>query len=135
MAFISLFSRKQYVGYKKKMMYITKAVRYSTIGKDELIEHASQDSSVPSAMLGASYDALFVQIKELLLNGHSIQLGDLGTLRFSINAQAVTDKEDVGADLVKSRKILFRPSPKLRRLISAVNFKMESINDGESTQP
>ena len=135
MAFISLFSRKQYVGYKKKMMYITKAVRYSTIGKDELIEHASQDSSVPSAMLGASYDALFVQIKELLLNGHSIQLGDLGTLRFSISAQAVTDKEDVGADLVKSRKILFRPSPKLRRMINAVNFKLESINDGESAQP
>ena len=135
MAFISLFSKKQYVGYKKKMMYVTKAARYSTIGRDELIEHASQDSSVPAAMLGASYDALFVQIKELLLNGHSIQLGDLGTLRFGISAQAVADKEDVGADLVKSRRILFRPSSKLRRLINAVNFKLESINDGESTQP
>lgn len=133
MAFISLYSKKQYIGYKKKMMFITKAVRYSVINDNELIEHASIDSGVPSAMLKASYEALLVQIKELLLNGHSIQLGDLGTFQFSVSCQAVADKEDVGCDLVKRRRVLFRPSKKMRDLIKNVKFKMESINEGDQS--
>ena len=122
MSTIVLNAKKRKIGFSKKVAYVTRAVRYNTIGTDELVTHASADSGVSKAMLKATFEAIMQEIQQLVLNGHSIQLGDLGTLQFSISCKSVEDKEDLSTDLIKTRRMLFRASSKLRDEMNDVKF-------------
>ena len=122
MSTIVLNAKKRKIGFSKKVAYVTRAVRYNTIGTDELVTHASADSGVSKAMLKATFDAIMQEIQQLVLNGHSVQLGDLGTLQFSISCKSVEDKEDLSTDLIKTRRMLFRASSKLRDEMNDVKF-------------
>ena len=122
MSTIVLNAKKRKIGFSKKVAYVTRAVRYNTIGTDELVTHASADSGVSKAMLKATFEAIMQEIQQLVLNGHSVQLGDLGTLQFSISCKSVEDKEDLSTDLIKTRRMLFRASSKLRDEMNDVKF-------------
>ena len=133
MGTIVLKAKKQKVGLTKKIAYVTRAVRYTTIGKDQLVEHASADTGVSEAQLAASNKALMQEIRQLLLNGHSVQLGDMGTLQFSISCKTVENREDLSTDLVRARRIIFRPSVKLYDDIKRVKFETVVIEDEEDS--
>lgn len=126
MAHITLKSRLQNVGITGTQLYITKPVTYSKISERDLIRHASQDSGVPQAMMYAAFDAIMLQIKELLLNGHSIQLGQLGSMRFSIRCKSAKKLEDVSVNNVKTRRLIFTPSPEMKNEIKGVKFTIET---------
>ena len=128
---IMLRAALQKVGFSHENKYITRAVRYSTINADDLAEHASVDSGISKAMLKAAFESMLIQAEELLLNGHNIVLGNLGTLQFTINCTAVDTKEEVTAENVTRRKILFKPSMTLKRKIAAVGFETEIVSDGK----
>ena len=132
MGTIVLKAQKQKVGLTKKLAYVTRAVRYSTIDKDQLVEHASADTGVNEAQLVAGHKALMQEIRQLVLNGHSVQLGDMGTLQFSIRCKTVENKEDLSTDLVKARRIVFHPSARLRDELKRVKFETVVADDDES---
>jgi len=132
MSLITLAARKQKTGLQKKIAYVTRAVRYSTISKDDLAQFASADSGISRAQLLASFEALQQEIEQMLLNGHSIQLGDMGTLRFSISCKTVENREDLSTDLVRARRILFQPSPRLKQEIKNVRFETVVADDPET---
>ena len=132
MSTIVLNAKKRKIGFSKKVAYVTRAVRYNTIGTDELVTHASADSGVSKAMLKATFEAIMQEIQQLVLNGHSVQLGDLGTLQFSISCKSVEDKEDLSTDLIKTRRMLFRASSKLRDEMNDVKFDTVIIDDEDS---
>lgn len=121
----------QRVACADKDMYVSRPVTYSKIDTDELIEHASTDAGVSKANVAAVFYAIIQQVEELLLNGHSIQLGQLGTLRFSMNCKASDNAEDVGADKVMRRKILLYPSAKLKQSLERVSLTGFTADAGE----
>lgn len=82
---------------------------------------------MPKAMMRASFDAIMLQVKELLLNGHGIQLGDLGTFRFSIKCKSVDNAEDISVNNVKRRRIIFTPSSDMRNAIKRVKMEIEPM--------
>lgn len=130
MATINLRAKKQKTGFTKEEAYVTRAVRYNTITTDELVDHAAEDSNVPKAMLHASAEALLLQAKELLLNGHTIEFKPLGFLRFSVSCKTVKNKENVSANLVRTRRILFQPSTRLKADMKRINFITTVEEDG-----
>lgn len=73
-------------------------------------------------------------MEELLLNGHSIQLGQLGTLRFSMNCKASESAEEVSADKVLRRKILLYPSAKLKQALERVSLTGFTADAGEEEE-
>ena len=95
--------------------YVTRPIRYSTIGVDEICDYVASDSTLPRAYVAAVAEGIFKQIEEMLLNGHSIKLPNLGTLRFSLSAKARKTVEEAGATAVYRRRIIFIPSGILRR--------------------
>jgi predicted histone-like DNA-binding protein len=126
---INLISKKQKTGFDKQPAYVTRAQRYNTISTDELVDHAAEDSNVPKAQLRASAEALMLQAKELMLNGHTIEFKPLGFLRFSISCKAVKNKENVSANLVRTRRVIFRPSTRLKAEMRRVNFTTTIVDD------
>lgn len=56
-------------------------VRYSNIGTEELLERIVENTSVPRGVIRAAVDAIVDSISNFLVNGHSVQLGGLMSLR------------------------------------------------------
>ena len=120
MGHIIFNAQKQKIGFNKKVAYVVKPFRYSTLSDEDVAQMASDDSGITVSQIEQCLAALEKQIRQLVLNGHSIMLGPLGSLRFSESAKSVEDKEDYSVDLIKRRRILFKPSKKLMQEIRKV---------------
>ena len=107
--------KEQQCGLDKKQRFYTRVSRASVIDDDLLIEYASNDSGI-----------LMTQVKELVCNGHSVQLGDMGTLYFKVHAKISEEEADAGGAAVKSKRIGFRASKGMRQLMAGVNFIVKS---------
>ena len=95
-----------------KRYIVPTPIRYSTIGRKELIAHAAADGSITQGVLEQTFDAILHEMEQMLCNGHGLEFGDLGIFRFGLDMKAKPEdkKEEVGADLIKRKRIIFTPS-------------------------
>ena len=121
---VKLKVKEQQCGLDKKQRFYTRVNRASVIDDDVLIEYASNDSGIRIEQIAAVYRSLMTQVKQLVCNGHSVQLGDLGTLYFKVHAKISEEQADAGGSAVKSKRIGFRASKVLRQLMQEVNFEV-----------
>lgn len=61
--------------------YYAQKVRYSNIGNEELLNRILDNTSIPRGVIRAAVDAIVDSINNFLLNGHSVELGGLMSLR------------------------------------------------------
>lgn len=115
MSTIQLKKVTKRIGYMKKDMVLTSNVRYSTIKASDLISYASENSGISRANMAAAFYAIEQQLYQFLCNGHSLQLGSLGTFYISTNAHAVEvgEEKEAGAAAVYRLSVQFRQSKKL----------------------
>ena len=57
---------------------------------------------------------LYSTLDQDKVEGHSVALPGLGTMRFGLRAKAVEDVNDVKASLIKTRRIIFTPTQELK---------------------
>lgn len=140
MGTINLKTSLRRIGFLKENpeKYVTTVVRYSTIGSEELIKMASENSGIPKAQMAASFYALNQQIEQFVLNGHALEIGSLGTLYLTSNAKASDSREEAGVDSLVRISVRFRQSKKIRNLLNSnVNFSLPSLKkkkeEGDAT--
>ena len=63
------------------------------------------------------------QIPKYLLDGQSVELGELGTLRISFSSEGVDNVDDFNASLTDGVKIVFTPGVKLKENLIRVHFE------------
>jgi predicted histone-like DNA-binding protein len=66
---------------------------------------------------------LFKVIIRLLLDGHTVQLGELGSFRVTAHGESSATEEEVNASKIKSVHIHFTASDSLREQINKATFK------------
>ena len=112
-------------------MYVTSPEIYSKITADQIIAYASENSGIAKAQMASSFYALNQTVEQFLLNGHSLELLNLGSLYLSVNAKAVEEEKNAGAKAVKRISVKFRQSKKLRDLINSnVQLVSELTKEG-----
>lgn len=118
---INLKTRQQRIAYKKndEKYFLTSSETYSRISNDTLIELCSENSGIPKAQMASAFYALNQQVIEFLLNGHSLELLNLGSLHLAITAKAAETQKEAGAKAVKRITVKFRQSKKLRNIINS----------------
>lgn len=116
---INLTSQLKRIAYKDANMYVTTPEIYSKITADQIIAYASENSGIPKAQMASSFYALNQTVEQFLLNGHSLELLNLGSLYLSVSAKAVEEEKNAGAKAVKRVSVKFRQSKKLRDLINS----------------
>ena len=57
-----------------------------------------------------------------LMDGNTVELGDLGTFQLSVNSSGVSQEEDVTPNLVKKINLHFIPSTEVREAINKATF-------------
>lgn len=137
---INLKTRQQRIAYKEddKEYFLTSPEQYSRIDADQIIEYSSENSGIPKAQMASAFYALNQQVEQFLLNGHSLELLNLGYLYLSVNAKAVETEEEAGAKAVKRISVKFRQSKKLRdkinsnvQLVNALTGKQSSSSESQ----
>ena len=104
---------------------VARAVRYSTVKKDELVSYAAQSSHIPESQLTACTLAIREAIAYFVMNGHHVDLGKFGILGARTLQKAATDEEEVNAKLVHRVSISYRPSVEIKQAISAIRIDTE----------
>jgi len=64
-------------------------------------------------------------IPEFLIEGATVELGDLGRLQVSISSEGADTEEDFNKEMVKSCKVSYRPSVQVKETLAAVKFEKE----------
>ena len=100
-------------------------MRYSTVKGDQLVSYAFQSSHIPESTLLACTLAVREAISYFVLNGHHVNLGKFGTFGIRTLQKAVTDAEEVSAELVKRITIGFTPSAEIKKAIAAIHIETE----------
>ena len=116
---------------KKKEIYCTRNVTLPRISSSDLVAAAARNSGLDRGTLQAAMDALNKEFQNYLLIGHSVEVPNIGTFRFRINAHGTDTEQEAGAGQIYTRKIWFQCNRELWRLCQAVQFEQMPTGDTE----
>ena len=115
-----------------KKGYSLRPHRLHTIESRELAEYAEQDSQIDRARVEYIMASVVKQIKEMVLNGHKVELGDLGVIGLTCQGTGSERQEDVSVKKnVKGLKVTFRPSLYLKEKMTRVSMTLVTPRDGK----
>ena len=97
-----------------KYRYVLKPDLYTSLSQAKVIKEAALRSGVSRGVMQACWDAAGKVIKAWAMEGHSVALPGLGTMRFGLRSKAVEKVEDVKTGLIESRRIIFTPDVDLK---------------------
>ena len=126
----------QRVAILNKEGYVSRAVTYSKIDGEDVLEYAAQNSGINQAQLSAAMYAIRQSFVNFLLNGHSVELPGVGIFRVGVNAKMVDEATKVSVDQIYRRKIHFLPSTVLKDRLTRISFSTDPTEmDAETTTP
>lgn len=128
---INLKITHRFVKVLNKSLYMIRPITYSRIDKNTLLNRAADNTQVKKSDIYESMDAVSREFRNFLCNGHSVEFPDLGTFRIGIQAKASETLEQINAEQVYRRKIIFTPSSLLKQMLNSVN--LVSDNGDETT--
>ncbi len=96
--------------YAGQYRYMLQTDTYSRLSEEKTIQEVARYSGQSQGTVVAVLFGAAECLKNYGTEGHAISLPALGTLRFAINAKSVASVEEVGTDLIETRKVLFTPS-------------------------
>jgi len=94
--------------------YCLAASIYNTLSASKVIKEAALRSGISKGVMTACWDAAAEVIKAWSTEGHSVAIPGLGTMRFGLRSDSVTDVNKVSTDLITSRRVIFTPCTEIK---------------------
>ncbi|WP_282038721.1 HU family DNA-binding protein [Saccharicrinis aurantiacus] len=89
---------------------------------EDIIPAIEKMSTVSGADISAVLYSLLDVTPDMLADGYSVKLGDLGTLRVSFSSEGQATPEEVTVHTIKGQKVLFTPGKKLKKMLENLTF-------------
>jgi len=102
--------REVKLGKKPGKKFVMRPDLYIPIAEKKVFAEAATHSGISSGVIKAAWDAAGEVIRTWATEGHSVPLPGLGTMRFGVRSKAVEKLEDVKANLITTRRIVFTPN-------------------------
>ena len=102
--------REVKLGKKPGMKFVMRPDLYIPIAEKKVFAEAATHSGISAGVIKAAWDAAGEVIRTWATEGHSVPLPGLGTMRFGVRSKAVEKLEDVKANLISVRRIVFTPN-------------------------
>lgn len=103
--------------------YYAQPELYSQISKQDIVEAAQRNTSIPRAYLDMAYDALINEVENFVMNGHSVQIPNLGTISCRIKCKGADSRATFTTEFIKKVGFTFLPDPYIKRLLKKVQFR------------
>ena len=129
---IQINARQQKLKFNKNSegtyMYVMHVHQYSNLNAKKVIDEASAHSGIGKGALKGAWDAIGDVIRSWVTEGHSVTIPGLGTIRFSVQAKAVEDVNDVAKKLITSRKVVFTPDSDILATLRGTSVQITCID-------
>ena len=114
-------------------LYVPKFVMrpdlYVPIAEKKVFQEAATHSGISSGVIKAAWDAAGEVIRTWATEGHSIPLPGLGTMRFGVRSKAVEKLEDVKANLISVRRIIFTPNVDVKDELKNTSIQITCLDE------
>ena len=123
------------VGPKKgKELYGLKWVNYGSLSSEALLEEVDAASTFSDADSEAILKEFVEVVMRRVANGHSVDLGVLGTLRPKISAKAVDTEAECTAETIQTVGLVYQASTKLSSDAKKMSVNVISISPSGSVE-
>ena len=99
-----------FVKGEEKWAYVLQAELYNTLPQAKVVQEAAIRSGIAKGSINAAWEAIGEVIRAWATEGHSVAIPGLGSMRFGLRSNAVADVNQVGTDLITSRRVIFTPN-------------------------
>ena len=113
-------------GVKK---FVMRPDLYIPIQEKKVFKEASVRSGISVGAMKAAWDAAGEVIKAWATEGHSVPLPGLGTMRFGVRSTAVEELEDVKANLITTRRIVFTPAVEVKEELQNTSIQITCLDE------
>ncbi len=123
------------IAFNDSEKLVGQAVRYTTIDYASVVSYAAKAANVPESSVEMAMEAIFDAMNYFVLNGHSVQIPNLGTFSLSVSVKSSTSEAEFSANFAKNLRrvyIRFLPDPELRAMIASTAINT-SVDDGGYT--
>ena len=121
--------------YADTYRYVMMPELYTALAQDKVIKEAALRSGVSRGVMQACWDAAGEVIKAWATEGHSVALPGLGTMRFGLRAKSVANVNDVKANLITCRRIIFTPTVELKDELASTSVQITCYDkDGKEVK-
>lgn len=111
---------------------VGQAERYSTIEYAAIVAYAAKAAAVPESSIEMAMEAIFDAVNYFVLNGHSVQIPNLGTFSLGISAKSTQTEAEFTAKFAENLRrisIRFLPDPELKQMISSTTISTSVTED------
>lgn len=99
------------------------AVKRGTINNYQLSKGIASKSSLTRGAVMNMIENMVDEIPRYLVDGYSVNLNNLGTLRLSLSSEGVNEPGDFIAENIKNTRVVFTPSPEFKKMLEKIDFK------------
>ncbi|MBQ8064218.1 MAG: hypothetical protein IJ200_00995 [Prevotella sp.] len=115
-----------------KQGYWLRPMRLQKIDSKTLAKHVEMDSHIDHARVEYIMASVVKQIREMVLNGHRVQLGELGTVELACHGSCSDSEQELSAKKnVKRLEIKLKPSADLKRAMQEIHLELTTTGDAD----
>ena len=100
--------------YAGQHRFVMSTEIYNRLGESKVISEAALRSGINKGVLAAAWEAIGDVVSAWAVEGHSVAIPGLGSMRFGVRAKSVGTVEEVGTGLITSRRVIFTPSTAIK---------------------
>lgn len=123
---------------EKPEVWRARQLLYPKITESMLIEEISQSQGVPKTQTKAVIEALKNRLQHYMEIGHLVSLGGFGSFKPVFTSKVAETKEELSADNVKVKKIVFFPGGDFKQMLQRMSIESTEqafLNEEEELEP
>ena len=121
--------REVKLGKNPGKKFVMRPDLYTPIQEKKVFAEASTHSGISAGVIKAAWDAAGEVIRTWATEGHSVPLPGLGTMRFGVRSKAVAELEDVKANLITTRRIIFTPNVDVKDELKNTSIQITCLDE------
>ena len=121
--------REVKLGKNPGKKFVMRPDLYIPIAEKKVFAEASTHSGISAGVIKAAWDAAGEVIRTWATEGHSVPLPGLGTMRFGVRSKAVAELEDVKANLISVRRIIFTPNTEVKDELKNTSIQITCLDE------
>ena len=119
----------------KAEKYVARPFNVVNVDFKMLCDQVTKVGFVPRGTVKAVLDGLIDSLITYMEIGASVNLGEFGTFRPSFGCKSQVNAEEVTAETLKNRKIIFTPGNLLKNMIKSVSIQKLGADRTSSSAP
>lgn len=108
---------------KSQRKWYASPVKKGTVNNYQLSKDIASKSFLTKGVVMNVIENMVNEIPRYLIEGYSVNLNDLGTLRLSLSNEGAHTPEKFSSENIKNVRVIFTPSPEFRRTLLNIEYE------------